>query len=111
MSAAAALVPAWIFVAGLGDGTVGPNNLLLWMTKLGCIAGALYGSRRLRKHGRAGLAWLLLSALLVPAFIVLLFIVILLLNPQHWKITPFVELRLFEDRYAFFVAYISQVWQ
>jgi hypothetical protein len=85
LCAAAALVPVWFFAVGLADGTVGVSNLLLWLAMLGCMAGFLYGSYRLRQLGRHGLAWLLLSVLLVPAFIALLFIVMLLLNPPHWQ--------------------------
>jgi peptidoglycan/LPS O-acetylase OafA/YrhL len=85
LCAAAALVPVWYFMAGLGDGTVGADNLLLWMLLLGGTGAALYGSHRLRTLGRIRLAWLLLAVLLVPAMVALLFMVMLLVSPPHWQ--------------------------
>jgi hypothetical protein len=80
-----ALVFAWFFLEGLGDGTVSAGNGLLWFAILAGLAAVLTGGVALHRAGHSGWAKLLLLVPALPAlgfaFLALLFI----LSGARWQ--------------------------
>ncbi len=81
LTAAAALVYAWMFVGG-GSG---PHNDAQWKWAFAFAAIALWGSKKLMQQNRYVFAWVLLLALTLPAIALVVFLVVLFSGPVHWQ--------------------------
>jgi hypothetical protein len=81
ITAVALLIYAWMFVSG-GSG---PHNDAQWKWAFAFAAIALWGSKKLIKDNRKTFAWVLLSALTLPAIALFVFIIMLLTTPLHWQ--------------------------
>ena len=80
---AVALVFAYFFVVGLGDGSVDSFNIVLWIVILLVLTGVLAGGLALKTFERPGLATLLVVAFAVPSVLIGLFMLALLFTPAH----------------------------
>jgi hypothetical protein len=80
-----ALVFAWFFLEGLGDGTVSAANGLLWLAILAGLAAVLGGGVALRRAGHPGWATLLLLAPALPALGFALLALLLVVSGARWQ--------------------------
>ena len=83
------LVIAGFFLAGLGDGSVGPYNIALWVPLVVVPATILFFGMQLKQKGRTGAATALLAVLAIPGLLgggfVVLMIVMFTLNPGSFR--------------------------
>ncbi len=86
IDALVALVFAWFFLEGLGDGTVSSFNGLLWFGTLATLAVVLGGGIALGRRGRIAAANALLLVLALPAVgFVLFFMLLLVGSGGRWQ--------------------------
>ena len=78
-----ALVFAYFFVVGLGDGSVDSFNIVLWLAILCVSAAVLGGSLVSKASGRIALAIALVTIVAVPSVLIGLFFLALLATPAH----------------------------
>ena len=82
-----ALILIYFFFVGLGDGTVAPDNIVLWLIILTGLAAVLLGGYGLFTHQHTIVAKLLLSLVAVPSLLYGLFMLLMLVggNSSGWK--------------------------
>lgn len=85
IGAAVGLVALYIFVSGLGNGTVSSFNLGLWLVLLLLVVGVLAGSQWARLAGHGGLAVAIALILAVPAVLYLLFFLLVVASGERWN--------------------------
>ena len=80
-----AAVLGGFFFWGLSDGSIGPDNILLWLVLLAMTAGLFFGALRLRAKGQYAAAIALLVILALPAFLFALFAIVVLVAQPRWN--------------------------
>jgi hypothetical protein len=80
-----ATIVVFFFAWGVVDGTVGADNILLWLFILGAVGAVIWGGRKLRGQGQTGAASLVLLLLALPAFAIGLFILLALILQPRWN--------------------------
>ena len=85
VDALVALIFAWFFLEGLGDGTVSSGNALLWFATLGGLAAILAGGIALRRAGHVAAAILVLLLPAMPALLYAAFIVVFMASGARWQ--------------------------
>lgn len=80
-----AVVFAWFFLEGLGDGSVSSFNGLLWFGTLATLAVVLGGGIALGRRGRIAAANALLLVLALPALGFVLFFMLLVGSGGRWQ--------------------------
>ncbi|MEO6406043.1 MAG: hypothetical protein ABIY51_09375 [Ferruginibacter sp.] len=75
----------YFFVEGLLDGTVGTNNLGVWLLILCFLIAILCGSIWLKTHHHGALGLQLLLILAIPALLFVLYFGLALLNNERWN--------------------------
>ncbi|UFH52834.1 osmoprotectant transporter permease [Spirosoma sp. KNUC1025] len=79
------LIFLYFFFEGLGDGSVGPANMGLWMLILTGLGALLAGSYWLQMHQNGVLAIVLLAVPAIPGLLYGLFMIIVLLTNPRWN--------------------------
>lgn len=80
------LILIGFFFVGVGDGTVSPDNIILWLVLLIGLGGLLLGGYWLFTHQYTVAANLLLALLAVPALLSGLYMLLLVSgNNSGWK--------------------------
>jgi len=79
------LIPIYFFFVGLGDGTITPKNMGIWLIILMVIGGVLFGSYWLMQQHHLGLAKGVLAAASIPGWIFLLYIAIVIIGKPRWN--------------------------
>ena len=85
VAAFVAAIVIFFFAWGVSDGTVGPDNFLLWLLILGAIGAVMWGGLKLRAQGQTAAGSLVLLLLALPGFAVGLFIVFALVMQPRWN--------------------------
>ena len=80
-----AAVLVGFFFWGLTDGSIGADNILLWLVLLAMTAGLFFGATRLRARGQEAAAVALLVILALPAFLFALFALAVLIAQPRWN--------------------------
>ncbi len=82
---AVALIVLFFFFAGLGDGSVSPFNMTLWLAILGGLAAILGGGWLLKSNGHPYLACGVLLILAVPGLLYAVFILSVIILQPRWN--------------------------
>jgi ABC-type branched-subunit amino acid transport system permease subunit len=80
-----ALVAGWFFCIGIMDGSVGADNIGLWLLIMAGLVAVLYGSVSLYRRCKIKPAYLLLAVLALPCLLMLFFIIMLVFSDVHWQ--------------------------
>ena len=85
VDALVAAIGLYLFLEGIADHTVSPNNIGLWLTLLFCLAGVIGGSLWLKAIGQKVASSLLAYTLALPACLAGLFLLFLVIEggPHH----------------------------
>ncbi|HWT13206.1 MAG TPA: osmoprotectant transporter permease [Allosphingosinicella sp.] len=78
-------VIVFFFAWGVSDGTVGADNILLWLAILAVPGGVLWGAARLRASRQMAAANALLLILALPGAAIGLFILFALVMQPRWN--------------------------
>ena len=79
-----AAVAVGFFFWGLSDGSIGPDNILLWLVLLAMTAGLFFGATRLRAKGQNAAAVAMLIILALPAFLFALLAIVVVVAQPRW---------------------------
>ena len=73
------------FLWGLSDGSIGPDNILLWLVLLAMTGGLFFGAVRLRAKGQNAAAIAMLVILALPAFLFAMLMAVVLIAQPRWN--------------------------
>lgn len=80
-----ALVPVYLFFAGLTDGSITSTNFGLWILILVLVAGLLGGTYWLKTKNQLVAARILLILAAIPSLLAILFLVIATTGNVRWN--------------------------
>ena len=78
-------VAIYFFLVGIGDGSVGSDNLGLWAFLLLIVSAVLWGGHAARVHGHPKAAVAILAILAVPGLLYALFILLVVASGTSWN--------------------------
>lgn len=80
-----ALIPIWFFFVGIGDGTVGSENIGIWVILLVVVLGILGGSFQLMRTNHLKAARIILIISAIPCLLAILFFLVVMLSNPRWN--------------------------